>query len=116
MAPAEHIQLPNLGDRGRLWWLPPGGRGNGLDAEGWAPILRLDAALVDDVLRVLHDEGVPAYAAAAPPRRAADRRGYGRRRGRGSPPARYQLWVGSTTYFRAEQSLIRALPRLLGGR
>ena len=116
MAPAEHIELPHLGDRGRLWWLPPGGRGNGLDAEGWAPILRLDAALVDEVLRVLHDDGVPAYAAAAPPRRAANRRGHGRGGRSGSPPARYQLWVGSTTYFRAEQSLMRALPSLLGGR
>lgn len=101
MAPAEHIELPNLGDRGRLWWLPASGEGNGLEAEGWAPILRLDAALVDDVLRVLHDNGVPAYAAAVR-----------RRRDVASRATRYQLWVGSTSYFRAEQSLMRWLPNL----
>lgn len=116
MAPAEHIGLPNLGDRGRLWWLPPDGQGNGLDADTWAPILRLDASLVDEVMRVLHDDGVPAYAAAAPPRRAEDRRGRAGGGRSGWPPARYQLWVGSTTYFRAEQSLMRALPSLLRGR
>ena len=58
--PAEHSAHP-----GRLWWLPPGGDGNGLDDTAWAPVLEISEHVVPDVLRALADAGVPGYAAPA---------------------------------------------------
>ncbi len=52
---------------GRLWWLPAGGYGNGLDDAAWAPVLELSGQVVADVLRALADAGVPGYAAPAHP-------------------------------------------------
>ena len=35
---------------GRLWWLPAGGCGNGLDDTAWAPVLEISERVVPDVL------------------------------------------------------------------
>jgi len=43
--------LQQLQRFGRLWWLPTGGQGNGLDDDAWAPILEVGAGLVERVLR-----------------------------------------------------------------
>jgi hypothetical protein len=34
------------GQRGRLWWLPSGGYGNGLDDDAWAPLLEISEQVV----------------------------------------------------------------------
>jgi hypothetical protein len=77
---------------GRLWWLPSGGIGNGIDDDAWAPILDVTADQVRPLLAALRTAGVPAYAAHS---RAAE--------------TSYQLWVGSSAHARAEETLIRML-------
>ena len=91
---------------GRLWWLPPGGYGNGLDDAAWAPILEISERIVPDVLRALADAGVPGYAAPAHPP------GY-RLRDHSQQPEGYQLWVGASAHGRAEDVLVAVMPRLV---
>jgi hypothetical protein len=50
---------------GRAYWLPPFGRGNGLEALFWAPVARLADTQVDEVLRALAEQDIPAWAAPA---------------------------------------------------
>jgi hypothetical protein len=90
---------------GRLWWLPPGGCGNGLDDQAWAPALQISEQVVPQVLDALRDAGVPAYAARvrAPLRRPRDRV---------LRPDSYQLWVGASGYSRAEDAPRAVMPRL----
>jgi len=84
---------------GRLWWLPPGGLGNGIDDDGWAPILELASDQVAPVLAALRAAGVPAYAAGVRP---------------GAARARHKLWVGTSAYGRAEATLITVLASASG--
>jgi hypothetical protein len=83
---------------GRLWWLPSGGIGNGIDDDAWAPILEVRADQVTSLLAALREAGVPAHAAR---RRAVE-------------PS-YQLWVGSSAHGRAEETLIRTLSQRADG-
>jgi hypothetical protein len=80
---------------GRLWWLPSGGIGNGIDDDAWAPILDVTGGLVAPLLAALHEAGVPGYAA----------------RCRGAEPG-CRLWVGSSAHGRAEETLIKVLGQL----
>jgi len=98
--PAEQPARP-----GRLWWLPPGGYGNGLEDAAWAPVLEISEQIVLDVLRALANAGVPGYAAPANPP------GY-RPRDRSRYPETYRLWVGASAHGRAEEVLIAVMPRL----
>lgn len=93
---------------GRLWWLPPGGYGNGLDDQAWVPVLRTSEQIVPQVLDALRGAGAPAYAASVrrTPRRPR------RPRDRGRRPDSYQLWVGASAYSRAESALLAVMPRL----
>jgi len=91
---------------GRLWWLPPGGRGNGIDDDAWAPILEVAGDIVAPLLAALRTAGIPAYA-AGPTRAAAGR-------GRSPTAPRWRLWVGTSAYGRAEETLIAVLPSLTG--
>lgn len=91
---------------GRLWWLPAGGRGNGLDDDSWAPVLELSEQVVSQVLSRLRDAGVPAY--AAPARSAA-----ARLHDRSGRPAGWELWVGASAYGRAEAALVAMMPALV---
>jgi hypothetical protein len=91
--------------RGRLWWLPADGRGNGLDDQAWAPVLEISEQVVPQLLSVLRDAGVPAYAAPARPPGA-------RLRDRTPAPQAWRLWVGASTYGRAEGTLVAVMPRL----
>lgn len=87
-------------------WLPPGGRGNGLTAGSWAQIADLDARRVTAILEMLRSAAVPAYAAPAPrPVRPLTPR---------TPPrgTTWRLWVGATSYCRAEHVLLRALAEI----
>jgi hypothetical protein len=90
---------------GKLWWLPAGGYGNGLDDQAWAPALQVSEQIVPQLLEALRDATVPAYAARMRP---AQRR----RRGRGRQPESYQLYVGTSAYGRAESALAAMMPRL----
>lgn len=90
---------------GRLWWLPAGGYGNGLDDDAWAPVLEVSEQIVADVLRALADAWVPGYAAPARP--------LGQRlRDRSRLPEPYRLWVGVSAHGRAEEVLLNVMPRL----
>lgn len=93
------------GRRGRLWWLPSGGRGNGIDDDAWAPVLEVSEHVVPALLRALGEAGVPAYAAPA-------RSGAWRLRDHSRRPTGYRLWVGASFYGRAEIILVRAMPDL----
>ena len=90
---------------GRLWWLPAGGHGNGLDDDAWAPVLEISEQIVADVLRALADAGVPGYAAPA------HLPGY-RLRIRSRQPETYRLWAGASAHGRAEEVLLSVMPRL----
>jgi len=93
------------GQRGRLWWLPSGGYGNGLDDDTWAPVLEVSEQVVPVLLRMLGEAGVAAYAAPA-------RSGASRLADRSRHPEGYQLWVGASAYGQAEMILVRAMPYL----
>lgn len=41
------------GTLGSLWWLPPGGFGNGLDDDAWAPVLTISERVVPRALSLL---------------------------------------------------------------
>ncbi|MCS0603700.1 hypothetical protein NX794_21135 [Streptomyces sp. LP11] len=87
-------------------WLPPGGRGNGLRAPSWAPIADIPARHVGTVLEALLRARVPAHAAPAPrPVRVVTP-------GERAPGAVWRLRVGSTSYTRAEDVLMRLLRTL----
>jgi len=91
-----------------MLWLPPFGRGNGLDASSWAPLADIAPELVGGLLEAFRDAGVPAYAApvAWPARRTAGRRRQQR------PPPDHRVWVGAQWYATAEDVLRTELPRL----
>jgi hypothetical protein len=91
------VQRPQRLDR--LWWLPPGGQGNGIDDRAWAPVLEVDADLVPPLLEAFRAAGVPAYAARA---QAA----LSRRATRTAAARCYRIWVGTSAYGRAEETLI----------
>ena len=97
--------IADLSVRGRLWWLPREGFGNGLEDESWAPILDVDTRVVSAVLDVLRQAGVPAF--ASPSHSVAQRL----RRTQGQALS-YRLWVGTSRYSRAEATLLRVLPDL----
>jgi len=90
---------------GRLWWLPWGGEGNGLDDVGWAPIAVVEAALARPLLAALGEAGVPGYAAPSAPRTRAARRAAGARRD-------WQIYVGTSAYSRAEETVLAMVPAL----
>lgn len=91
---------------GRLWWLPPGGCGNGLDDSAWIPALEISEQVVADVLGRLREASVPAYAAPARPAWQRLREPSGR-------PEGCRLWVGASGYGRAESVLMTIMPGLV---
>jgi hypothetical protein len=93
------------GRLGRLWWLPAGGHGNGLDDNAWAPVLEVSQQIVLVLLGALREAGVPAYAAPA-------RSVTARLRDRARQPESYQLWVGASAYGEAEAALVAVMPYL----
>lgn len=104
-APAMSRTAERTTRRGRLWWLPAGGQGNGLDDGAWAPVLVVSRQVIPDLLAALGDAGVPAY--AAPARPVA-----GRLRDNGQRPESCQLWMGTSAYGEAEAVLLAVMPGL----
>jgi hypothetical protein len=105
MAASVSRPAEQTGRWGRLWWLPSGGYGNGLEDEAWAPVLEVSERVVPAVLSLLSEAGAPAYVARA--HSGASRLGDRTRR-----PEGYQLWVGTSAYGRAEMALMKVIPYL----
>lgn len=102
-APLSRPVMRN-GGASRLWWLPAGGIGNGLDDDSWAPVLEISERIVPKVLSSLRLAGVPAYAAPVHPAAAL--------RAEPAAPPGYRLWVGSSAYGKAESALLTIMPSL----
>jgi hypothetical protein len=77
------------------YWLPPGGKDNGVWADRWALIADLDADDIDEVLDRLADADVGGYVAIP-----------GGRRARATGPVCHSLWVDLTQYHHAENVLM----------
>jgi hypothetical protein len=84
------------GNASRTDWLPPLGRGNGLNAPAWAPVADVPHELVDHLLDMLADADVPAFVGRVDSRSTA-----------GS----CRVWVGSRRYATAKDVLQRGLSR-----
>lgn len=82
------------------YWLPPGGRDNGVWADTWELIADLDSDDAATILDLLASVDVGAYAAVPGGRRA---------RARGT--VRHSLWVDAMQYGLAEDVLIRFMRR-----
>jgi hypothetical protein len=78
-------------------WLPHRGLGNGLDTDVWAPVLEITGPVAVALLDVLATAGVPAFASPLRP----------------EPSDVWRLWVGTSRYHTAEQTLLQAMPRIL---
>jgi hypothetical protein len=83
----------------RAYWLPPGGIGNGLDAETWAVLVDADASEMILLLDTLREAGIAAYAARLD------------RLGRRMPRSVFRIWVDTWTHARAEDVIRGALLR-----
>lgn len=98
------------GNPSRGWLWPLSGlwkwlfcqRDNGLPDNIWVPVIFVDSRIVSDLLAELRTAGIPAYCARF-------RRGW-----YGCPhPGMWCVWVGHSTYRRAEERLAAAVPRLV---
>lgn len=85
-----------------MYWLPPGGTGNGLDAKTWAIIADVDESQTQLLLDVLHDAGIAAFAA--------------RRTWRPRTPPLFRIWVDTWAWSRSQDVISRALPETAPGR
>lgn len=79
----------------RAFWLPPFGHGNGLAADGWAPVLDVDARTARRLLGALGARGTAAFSAPTSLRATL---------GRGAVP--WRVWVDVAHYAYA-QDVIR---------
>jgi hypothetical protein len=73
-----------------LYWLPPGGIGNGLNAQTWAPLVDVDAGDLIMLLDTLRLADIAAYGARVG------------RLGRGRSSSTFCIWVDTWTHARAE--------------
>jgi hypothetical protein len=81
------------------YWLPPGGIGNGLDAETWAVLIDADASELILLLDTLRDADIAAYAAGL------------NRLGQRMSRSVFRIWVDTWTHARAEDVIREALLR-----
>jgi hypothetical protein len=77
------------------YWLPPGGRDNGVWADTWELIADLESAEVTTVLDLLAAAEIGGYAAIP-----------GGRRARARGPVPHTLWVDAMRYGLAQDVLI----------
>ena len=77
------------------YWLPPGGRDNGVWADTWELIADLDSHDAATVLDLLAEADIAGYVAVP-----------GGRRARAKGPILLTLWVDAMQYGRAEDVLI----------
>jgi hypothetical protein len=89
--------------RDRSYWLPPGGIGNGLDAQTWAVLVDTDASQLILLLDELREAGIAAYAARVD------------RLGRRAAASTFRIWVDTWTHARAEDVVRTVLLRYRPG-
>lgn len=89
MVSSRIIPLEDLKQRSIMFWLPPGGRDNGVWADTWAILAELETADAATVLTLLHANDIGGYAVA--------------RRGRNTDS---QLYVDCEQYSRASDVLM----------
>lgn len=68
--PSRVIPLEDLKQRSVMFWLPPGGRDNGVWADTWVILAELEAADVAAILACLRRADIGGYAATPTGRRA----------------------------------------------
>ena len=68
--PSRVIPLEDLKQRSVMFWLPPGGRDNGVWADTWVILAELEAADVAPILARLRRADIGGYAATPTGRRA----------------------------------------------
>jgi hypothetical protein len=88
--------LEDLAQFGIAYWLPPGGRDNGVWADMWVPIADLESGDASAVLGLLAIADVGGYVAVP-----------GGRRARARGPVCSRVWVDAMQYGVAEDVLIR---------
>jgi hypothetical protein len=88
--------LEDLAQFNIAYWLPPGGRDNGVWADIWVAIADLESADADTVLDLLANADVGGYVAVP-----------GGRRARARGPVSARVWVDAMQYGVAEDVLIR---------
>ncbi|GAA4618696.1 hypothetical protein [Saccharopolyspora hordei] len=90
MSSPHHEPDGGFGERGPMFWLPPGGFSNGLEATNWAELADLGEGQLADVLFTLADAGIAGYVAHPT----------------GGRTTKYRLWVDTLQYRRAEDVLM----------
>lgn len=101
----------DFASRGLPFWLPPGGRGNGIPAEAWTMLVELDEADSTRAVAALSAARIAVYVS---PVRAHDRiarcgrRVHQRRR---QMPPRWVVWVDPLHRAAAEGVLMSVLAR-----
>jgi hypothetical protein len=88
--------LEDLLSYGIAYWLPPGGRDNGVWADIWVAIADLETAAAAELLELLAKADVGGYVAVP-----------GGTRARARGPVASRLWVDAMQYGCAENVLIR---------
>jgi hypothetical protein len=88
--------LEDIASREIAYWLPPGGRDNGVWADIWVLIADLETDDASDILDLLAKADVGGYAAIP-----------GGRRARAKGPVCTRVWVDAMQYGRAEDVLMR---------
>ena len=88
--------LEDLSSYGIAYWLPPGGRDNGVWADIWVTIADLETGEADEILDLLAKADVGGYVAIPGGMRAGAR-----------GPVCARLWVDAMQYGLAEDVLIR---------
>ena len=83
----------------RLYWLPSGGIGNGLNARTWAVVIDADASELILLLDTLREADIAAYAARLV------------RPGRMGRSKVFRIWVDTWTHARAEDVIREVLLR-----
>lgn len=107
---ASDHQLIEVEGHDRLWWLPAGGIGNGLDDASWVSVVDLDGEeAARQVLSKMSAAAVPAYA-ASPSRLESIRSQPGRPADIRVP---VRIWVGANRFGAARNVLLEMLPRLI---
>jgi hypothetical protein len=102
---AQIRPLEDLTSFGIAYWLPPGGRDNGVWADIWVAIADLESAAASEVLDLLATADVGGYAAIP-----------GGRRAKARGPVDWRIWVDAMQYGRAEDVLIGFMRREHEGR
>jgi len=96
----QPIAAPDAISMGRPYWLPPAGRGNGLDARFWSQIAQVPQAMADPLLLSLRDAGIPGWASAVHP--------FGQPHP-DDPEAPYDVWIATERHDAGEEVVMRYL-------